>query len=338
VKTTHRYSPALALAVLSVLAPALWGSKTLQPRQELSADARWKFCQCDAYGAEDPSFNDSEWRDVDLPHDWSIEGVAEAKNPTGGGGGYFPSGIGWYRKNFTALPGWKNKRVTIEFDGVAANATVYINGRKLGFHPYAYTSFRFDITPQIDFTKPNILAVRVDNSEQPNSRWYTGAGIYRHVRIVLTEPIHVAPWGVFVGTPAATFESAKTVIRTELQNESRALGNIILRTTLVSPDGVAVGKAQSQLQIAADAHQEITQEIPISHPKLWSPETPVLYRAITELVQAGTIIDQMETTFGVRTLPVRRQRVVAEWSIHQTRRRKRPSRQRSIGSRRIRPR
>src|SRR5579862_6486391 len=180
-----RIAAAVMAAVPLLLAP-MWAAPSPLPRQQLSADANWKFLLGDPAGAEAPSFNDSTWRKVDLPHDWSIEEAPAEKNPTGSGGGYFPAGVGWYRKTFVAPSAWKNSKVSVEFEGVAASATVFLNGKKLGTHPYAYTSFRFDLSPELEFSKPNVLALRVDNSEQPSSRWYTGAGIYRHVRVMAT--------------------------------------------------------------------------------------------------------------------------------------------------------
>jgi beta-galactosidase len=256
----------------------------------------------DPANAEALSFSDSAWRTVDLPHDWSIEGAPNEKNLTGSGGGFFPAGVGWYRKTFTAPQDWKGKQVSVEFDGVASNATVYLNGKKLGIHPYAYTSFRFDLTPGLDFSRPNVLAVRVDNSLQPSSRWYSGSGIYRHVRVIVTEPIHVAPWGVFVSTPDATSESATVIVRTQLQNDSAESTEATVRTTLFSPLGQPVAKDQSQLQIGAVSHEEISQKIGLANPKLWSPETPALYRAVTEIMQDGKVVDRVETGFGLRSL------------------------------------
>ncbi len=172
-----------------------------------------------------------------MPHDWSIEGIPSEKNSTGGGGGYVPAGIGWYRKAFSAPASWNGKRVSLEFDGVSGEATVYLNGQRLGVHPYAYTSFRFDITSRLNLAARNVLAVRVDNSSQPNSRWYSGSGIYRHGRVVVTEPIHVAPWGMFVSTPIASTLSARVLIKTQVENETSEAGELIVQTVLVGPNG-----------------------------------------------------------------------------------------------------
>ena len=271
-------------------------------RLQLNADANWKFFLGDPAGAELATFDDSAWRTLDLPHDWSIEGVPDAKNLTGSGGGFYPAGVGWYRKTFTVPADWKGRRVSVEFDGIAANATVYLNGKKLGIHPYAYTSFRFDLTAWLNVGKKNVLAVRVDNSEQPSSRWYEGAGIYRHVRVNVTNPVHVAPWGVFVSTLEATGESAKVRVRTDVQNDATEAAEITVRTTLLSAQGKPVARAESPLQPGRGAHEETKHEIALPRPELWSPESPVLYSAVTEILQRGKVIDRVETSFGVRTL------------------------------------
>lgn len=294
----HLVVALLTATPLFAAAPAAQSSS----RQQLNADANWKFLLGDPADAQAPSFNDAAWRTVDLPHDWSIEAAPAEKNPTGSGGGFFPAGVGWYRRTFTAPPTWKGRRVSVEFDGVASNATVYLNGKKLGVHPYAYTTFRFDLTAELDFSRPNVLAVRVDNSEQPSSRWYTGAGIYRHVKINITQPIHVAPWGVFVSTPEASTTSAKVAVRTDVQNDSASSAEITVNTTLLAANGKTVATQRSPLQLAAGAHQESTQQITITNPALWSPATPTLYRAVTEVIQSGKVIDRVETSFGVRSL------------------------------------
>src|ERR1700733_12778115 len=248
-----RQIAALLLAALPLSTAPAWGESNSSPRQLLTADYGWNFRLGAPADAAAQSFQDSGWRTVDLPHDWSIEEVPSDKNATGSGGGYFAAGIGWYRRTFTAPASWKGKQVGVEFDGVASNATVFLNGKKLGIHPYAYTSFRFDLTPDLDFSKANVIAVRVDCSQQPSSRWYTGSGIYRHVRILVTEPVHVAPWGVFVSTPEVTETNATLLIRTQLENAATKSAQVSVRTTLLSPTGDSVLKDQSQVQIGAGA-------------------------------------------------------------------------------------
>ena len=191
----------VTLAALLVSAVPTWAESSPSPRQQLNADSNWKFFLGDPSGVEAPSFVDSSWRSVDLPHDWSIESRPEKDNLSGSGGGFFPNGTGWYRKTFSAPAEWKGKIVRVEFDGVYRDATGYLNGHKLGTHPYGYTAFTFDLTPNLNFAGANVLAVRVDNSAEPNSRWYSGSGIYRHVRVIVTNLTHVAHWGVFITTP-----------------------------------------------------------------------------------------------------------------------------------------
>jgi beta-galactosidase len=275
---------------------------THTPRQVLAADAGWRFMLGDPSGAEATAFADGSWRIVNLPHDWSIEGAPDKDNPSASGGGFFPAGIGWYRKTFTAPPDWKRKRVSVEFDGVYKNATVYLNGHKLGMHPYGYTSFAFDLTPDLDFSASNVLAVRVDNSEQPNSRWYSGSGIYQHVRVVVTEPTHVAHWGVFVTTPEASESAATVSLHTRVVNESSEQNEVKLRTTLVDRAGKEAGSAQSTVNLAPGSESETSQTIAVANPALWSPESPALYHAVTQILKNGTVVDEVVTPFGIRTL------------------------------------
>ncbi len=272
------------------------------PRLELAADSGWKFVLGDPDGAETTAFPDSTWRTVDLPHDWSIEGRPAKDNPTGAGGGFFPAGIGWYRKAFSVPADWRGKRVSVEFDGVYRDATVYLNGRKLGTHAYGYTSFTFDLTPDLNFTGPNVLAVRVDNSAQPNSRWYSGSGIYRHVRVVVTEPTHVAHWGVFVTTPMVSDGSAIVSVQTKVSNDSAKSSEVTVQTTFYDRSGNAAGTKQSALTIAPGKEGEAVQTLTVSNPALWSPASPTLYHAVSQIRRDGQIIDRVVTPFGIRSL------------------------------------
>ena len=177
-------------------------------RQRELFDEGWKFCLGDPPGVAEGAvaaraFDDSAWREVTLPHDWSIEGPApfDERHPSGSGGGYVPGGVGWYRKAFQLPAEMHGKRVWIEFDGVYKNADVYLNGQRLGFHPYGYTSFYYDLTPHLHPDGQNVLAVRVDDSTLPDSRFFTGAGIYRHTWLSTLAPYHIAHWGVAAQTP-----------------------------------------------------------------------------------------------------------------------------------------
>jgi beta-galactosidase len=281
---------------------AMGEPKLMAGRQELSADAGWKFSLGDTSGAEAVSFADGSWRTVDLPHDWSIESKPEKDNPSGSGEGFFPGGVGWYRKMFHAPADWKGKRVSVEFDGVYRDSTVYLNGHKLGTHAYGYTAFALDLTPELKFEGANVLAVRVDNSAQPNSRWYSGSGIYRHVRVVLTDAVHVAHWGVFVTTPEATSTSAKVSIRTRVANESAEAGEVTIETVVLDKAGRKAGSTESKLSTAPGKEDEAVQEIAITKPSLWSPESPAIYRAVSTVRRNGQAIDRVTTPFGIRSL------------------------------------
>ena len=256
----------LPLTSISLVSLPMQAADSPSPRLVLPADSGWKFTLGDPSGADAPSFADTAWRTVDLPHDWSIESPPDKDNPSGAGGGFFPNGIGWYRKTFTAPADWRTKRVSVEFDGVYRDATVYLNGHKLGTHPYGYTSFTFDLTPDLNFTGPNVLAVRVDNSAQPNSRWYSGSGIYRHVRVVVTDPTHVAHWGVFVTTPKVSDDSATVSIQTKVANDSANPANITVETTLYDHAGNAAGTTKSPLTIAPGMETEAAQTITVANP------------------------------------------------------------------------
>ncbi len=298
-------SGAAAIAALIATRPSISGAETKTqeaPRVERRFDEEWRFFLGDPSGAEARSYADASWRTLDLPHDWSIESKPDKDNPSGAGGGFFPGGIGWYRKAFDAPADWKGKRVSVEFDGVYHDATVYLNGHKLGTHPCGYTSFALDLAANLDFTGPNVLAVRVDNSAQPNSRWYSGSGIYRHVRLVVTDPTYIARWGVFVTTPEATSCSAKVSIRTLVANDSSRANDVTVETVLFDKTGREIGSTQSSLSLAPGQDNETAQEVSVTNPALWSPESPTLYRAVSTVRIAGTIVDRVTTPFGIRTL------------------------------------
>jgi beta-galactosidase len=288
--------------LLSLAPVSMKAAEPSAPRLEMAADFGWKFMLGDPSSAEATSFADNAWRMVNLPHDWSIEGRPEKSNPAGAGGGFFPAGIGWYRKSFSVPADWRGKRVSVEFDGVYRDATVYLNGHKLGNHPYGYTSFAFDLTSNLNFAGQNLLAVRVDNSAQPNSRWYSGSGIYRHVRVVVTDSTHVAHWGVFVTTPKASEVAATVSIQTEVANESDQSTGITVKTTLYDRAGHEAGTKESPLTIAPGKQIEAVQTITVANPALWSPASPALYHAVSRIIRDGKAVDQVTTPFGIRSL------------------------------------
>lgn len=286
----------LCCALLSLL------SLTLHAADRTRIDDDWKFTLGDPADAASPSLDDSGWRTVTLPHDWSIEGRIEPKAPTGGGGGFFPSGIGWYRDHIDAPAAWKGKTVEVEFEGVYMDADVYLNGQKLAGHPYGYTSFFVDLTPSLKPGAPNVLAIRVDNSHQKNSRWYSGSGIYRHVWLSVADPVHVAPWGVFVSTSKASTDSATLVIQTHLLNQSGAAKSATIQTIVTGPDGKELARKEASVQLSASGAGDNSAEVDVASPPLWSPENPQLSTATTTISVDGVAVDKVTTPFGIRTL------------------------------------
>jgi beta-galactosidase len=278
-----------------------FGAQEKTQRKQLF-DYDWKFYSGDIPMARNAEFDDSNWRNLDLPHDWSIEGKLNLHNPSGGGGGYFPAGIGWYRKTFNIPSDWKGKCVSVYFEGVFRNAEVFINGKSLGLHPYGFTSFSFELTPYLNPNKENVLSVRVDNSQQPNCRWYSGSGIYRHVWLIVTDQIHVGNWGVSITTPQVTSEKATVKVKTRIKNETGNSQSIQLHTRLTGANFKEAGNNTLMVDIDANSEKEIEQTIRVVKPLLWTPETPNLYQAQIIVQKGKNVLDDYKTTFGIRSL------------------------------------
>lgn len=265
-------------------------------------DYDWKFFFGDAPEAKTNEFNDANWRKLDLPHDWSIEGKVNPKNSTKGAGGYFPAGIGWYRKTFNAPEEWKAKKTAIYFEGVYMNSEVFINGKSVGVYPYGYSSFSYDLTPYLNFGKENIIAVKVDNSQHLNSRWYSGSGIYRHVWMVVADPVHVAHWGVDISTPEVSSKKATVLVKTKVKNETTSAQSVVVKTLLWNKNSKSAGNGQVQVVLPANSEKEISQIIQVSNPMLWTPETPHLYQAQIQVVKDKKVLDDSKTGFGIRSI------------------------------------
>lgn len=270
-------------------------------------DNDWKFFRGGAQGAENPEFNDSTWRKLDLPHDWSVEdlpGTQSLFNPDAisqVNGGFTTGGTAWYRKSFVVPNENKGKRIRIQFDGVYMNAEVWLNGQWVGRHPYGYTSFWLDLTDKIKYGGENILAVKVRN-EGENSRWYSGSGIYRHVWLSTLDPTHVAQWGTYITTPQVTASSALVNIRTRIQNESDKSSRVTLRTQLIDHGGREVAKVESTETVEPKSTLEFKQEATVQSPTLWSTDSPMLYKAVSNISSDGRMLDAVETKFGIRTI------------------------------------
>jgi beta-galactosidase len=303
-----------ALSCLLLTASRLTGiaraeSLSSTSRVTIPFDAEWRFLKSDARGAEKPEFDDSSWRALDVPHDWSIEGPFDQKNKTGSAGGFLPAGIGWYRKHFTLPPSYAQRRVFIEFDGVMANSTVWINGHYLGFRPYGYVSFRYELTGHLQFSadRANLLTVRVDNSAQPASRWYAGAGIYRHVRLVITNPVYLGYHATFITTSKIAPGAATVHVQTKVVNDSGNPQKVVVSTTIKSllssalDEGNTYCGESSEVAVPAGKSLDISYDIGVSEaPKLWNLEHPNLYSAQVKIHSSGRIVDEERLTFGIR--------------------------------------
>lgn len=288
------------LLISSVVAKAQSGHS----RQTLSFDKGWAFIQRDASGAEKPAFDDSKWKKIDVPHDWSILGTVDHNTASGRGGGFLPSGIGWYRKRFTLDASDATKKISILFDGIMANSDVWINGYHLGKRPYGYISLNYDLTGHLNFGKgkANVLAVKADNTIQPASRYYTGAGIYRHVNLIVTDPLHIQTWGLYITTPKVSAEKAIVHIQTTVVNEAKESKNFSLNPRLIDARGNTVSDKieASNHMVPAGKTVTIDQDIQVDRPELWEIDKPALYKAVCQVLVGGNVVDDQTSFFGIR--------------------------------------
>src|SRR5689334_19977009 len=290
----------LSFFVLLVIASVCFANP--RPGKSVSFNQDWRFHLGDVANAQDAGFDDSQWRQLNLPHDWSIEGEFSENAPSGTGGGALPGGLGWYRKTFTIPTTAKGKQIFIEFDGVYRNSEVWINGHYLGKRPYGYSTFEYELTPYLNFgAKSNTISVKVDNSQQPNSRWYSGSGIYRNVWLTTLDPVHVEHWGTYVTTPEVNSESATVVFRTQVQNGSKSAVPVNLTTIIQDANGREVARHSEKNVTAKDQHATLTQTLKVSSPMLWSDDRPYVYKVVSQLDQGGRVADRYETPLGIRT-------------------------------------
>ena len=281
------------------------GCQTLAPsvaepgRELLLMDSGWLFFKGDVPGAEKADFNDGDWRKLDIPHDWSIEGPFNQEWASGTG--FLPGGIGWYRKTFTIPKNNEGKKVYIYFDGVYNNSEMWINGNYLGKRPNGYISFQYDLTPYLRFGDKNVIAVKVDHSLYADSRWYTGSGIYRDVKLVIISPVHIKQWGVFVTTPLVTKQKALVNIDVTLVNELDESANLVVENHFVFGNDT-IEKTEQDISLEAMQESSIRQTIEIVNPKLWDVEQPNLYKLFTFVKKDGKLIDNVTTAVGIRDI------------------------------------
>ena len=293
-------------AVAASVSPYLAGAQRVlapgktEPRSRDCFDFGWKFLLGDASGAQAPGFADAGWHDVDLPHDWSIEGPFDQNAPSSGSGAYLPTGVGWYRKRFRVPATDRGKVVTLEFDGVYQNSEVWINGQYLGLRPYGYVPFAYELTPYLKYDAENVVAVKVDNSRQTNCRWYSGSGISRHTWLLKTSPVRVAYWGTFATSTRVSKASAIVEVKTRVANDRKTSAPCSLTTELLDKDGKVAGTQDASQTVSAQGEYEFVQRIAVEKPNLWSTANPYLYTVRIRVSEAGQLVDVYETPIGIR--------------------------------------
>jgi len=259
----------------------------------------WMFRLGDVSGAQKVDFNTAQWRTVDLPHDWSIEGTPSPSLASSTG--YFPGGIGWYRKTIEIPKGNPGDKVYLYFEGVYNRSEVFVNGHSIGKRPNGYVAFMYDATPYVEAGKPAVVAVRVDHSRSADARWYTGSGIYRNVWLITAGPVHIAQWGVFYRTTAVDNAKATLTVDTELENDSDTKADLTVSQQLLDATGKEIANASNNISLPEKSKGKTTMELNVDKPLLWSVKTPNLYQLKTTVIQDGKTIDGTTTSVGIRT-------------------------------------
>ena len=286
---------------LVLLVSCVTGSLFAQQNPRVISDfnADWRFILGNQTGASAKVYADKNWRSLNLPHDWSIEGKFSKDHPATVGGGALPGGTGWYRKTFTIPATAKGKYIAIDFDGVYRNSEVWINGHFLGKRPNGYIAFRYELSPYLVYGGKNTIAVKVDNSKQPNSRWYSGSGIYRDVKLITLNKTHVDQWGTFVTTPVVTAEQAQVKVQIKLSSSVKTTQQVTVKTQLFDQDKKLAGS--SSKIIALNLNATLNDEINVKQPNLWSDVNPYLYTVQTQLLVKGIVVDQYTSSLGIRS-------------------------------------
>jgi beta-galactosidase len=302
-KLSHRILSSLCLlsVILFYTSCSKQNNTQTSPREKINFDFDWNFTKGDFPKASEVVFDDSQWQQIDVPHDWSISDTFSQDNPTRNSGAYASGGIAWYRKAFFVNEIAPKSEISIEFGGVYMNSEVWINGHYLGKRPYGYVSFNYNLTPFLNYDGENILAVRVDNAQQPSARWYTGCGIYRHVWLVAHNKLHIERHGVFATTKTVDDNSASIEISTSIINDQAKDQSYKLQNKLYSSAGELVAEFETSANIEGSNNQEVVQNISLSYPLLWSPDQPNLYKLKTTISHKKTIVDEVETNIGIRS-------------------------------------
>ena len=302
-KKIINFIQAFAFLGITILVMSYTGKEkgTISNSRKVGFNLGWNFHLNDSIKDNDTINSTTTWRTLNLPHDWSIEGKFDEKSPAGYGGGALNGGLGWYKKTFKIALENKEKITSIVFDGVYRNSQVWINGHYLGKRPNGYIGFQYDLSPYLNYgDKNNEIIVKVDNSKQPNSRWYSGSGIFRNVWLETTDKLHIEQWGTYITTPKVTSKSASVHLETTIKNQYAASKSATILTTIFKNDTKVTSVTQN-ISIAANANQVLNQEILVNNPVLWSDEKPEQYTAITSISIDNKIVDEYKTSFGIRS-------------------------------------
>ncbi|NJB81785.1 beta-galactosidase GalB [Wenyingzhuangia aestuarii] len=271
--------------------------------KDLNFNSDWLFLK-DSINGEKADLNDTDWRKLDLPHDWAIEGPFSNEHNARTGG--LPvTGTAWYRKHFTVDKQYSNKVISVEFDGAMNNAKVWLNGNYIGERPYGYIGFEFDLTPYIKYGQNNVISVQLSPKDL-SARWYPGAGIYRNVRLKINNGVHIPQWGTYVTTPKISKEKAEVHLQTKILNTQNKTSSIVLQTSLLNPKGALVNTSEKLITINKKTSHTATIVATVEQPELWNLNSPNLYKAISKVLVDGVIVDEFETTFGIRSIKVDR--------------------------------
>lgn len=290
------------ISVLLLMLTLISNSYAAQINRETDFNFDWKFTLVNSL--EKPSnvpLDDANWRDVRLPHDWSVEASFDQKWE--GATGYLPGGVGIYQKHFKTPANPANKNIYVLFDGVYNNATFWLNGKQLGENPYGYSPVYWDLTDKLKTDgSDNVLTVHVDHSRYVDSRWYTGSGIYRNVSLITVDKLHIPVWGTFVTTPNITKDKADVNIQVKVKNTNNSRAKFTLTTNLIDAQGNSVAQNSKDLSLSSASSKEFKQKLSVSNPKLWDIHSPNMYKAVTTLAKNGEVIDEYVTPFGIRSI------------------------------------
>lgn len=263
-------------------------------------DAQWRFALADSPEMAQLSYDDSAWRVLNLPHDWAIEGNFYVKNPSGAVGGALPGGVGWYRKRLMLADNNEYSRYVLHFDGAFMNTSVYVNGKLVGIRPYGFIGFGFDITPFLNKKGENVVAVRIDNAQQPNCRWYTGCGIYRRVYLLRSDDVRLAQWGVQV-LPVLKGREANITLNSTIESFATQARKLSLKQMVYDAEGRCVAQSTTPC-VAHEGKTTVSQKIKMTNVKLWWPHAPYIYKVVSQLIDGKKVLDRDTTTMGLRNI------------------------------------